>query len=225
MADGTNINLESEIEDYKERCREWFKTEVTEENSGRFRDLIKVGANIEKKIEAKRKSDKEPHLVAGKEIDAAAAALVEPVTKGRNFLNKMLTDFAKALEQKRMAEAREAARKAEEARKAAEVAAETAPDPFAAFDAQAAETKAVEAQSIAQERVQISSTEGVGRAVSLKVVGWIVTVTDAPVLVAHFANHPDVIEAARKAAQTVARSTKGAVAIPGAHIEADRKVA
>lgn len=226
MADLPNINIESEVEDFKERCRSWFKTDVTDENAPKVRDLIAEAGEIEKKVEARRKAEKQPHLDAGKQIDAAHATLVEPITKARDFLKKRLAKYLQALEDKRRAEAAEAARKAEEARKAAEAAAakSRAPDPFAAFDAQEAQEQAVEAARAASAPVNIAGHEAT-RAAGLRSY-WLVEVTDGEALVKHFAASPALIEEARKLAAAQVRAAKGApCGIPGIKITEDKRVA
>lgn len=224
MADGTNINLEAEIEDFKERCRPWFKEAVTADNAAQFRDLIAMGGDIEKKIEARRKAEKQPHLDAGKAIDSAHATLAEPIIKGREFLKKALGAFMLAEERRRREEAERAEREAAEARKAAEEAAKTGPDPFATFDAEQAEKVAQEASKVARAPVNVSGLES-SRAAGLRTY-WQVDVTDGPALVKHFAASPHMIEEARKLAAAQVRATKGdACGIPGIKIIEDKRVA
>lgn len=220
MADGTNISLEAEVEDFKERCREWFKVEASADNAAKFRDLIALGGEVEKKIEARRKAQKQPHLDMCKAIDSAHAALVEPVTKGREFLKKALGKFMLAEEQRRREEAARARREAEEARKAAEVEA----DPFADFDAQKAAEAAQDAAKAARAPVNVSGLE-TSRAAGLRTY-WQVDVTDGPALVKHFAASPHMIEEARKLAAAQVRAAKGAdCGIPGIAITEDKRVA
>lgn len=223
-ASGTNINLEAEVEDFKERCRPWFDTEVTAETAPRLRDMIAMGADIEKKIESRRKSEKQPHLDAGKAIDAAHATLAEPIVKARDFLKKRLAKYLQALEDQRRAEAAEAARKAEEARRAAEEAAKARPDPFADFDAQKAEEAASVARRAATAPANVSGIEN-ARAAGLRSY-WLVDVTDGEALVKHFASSPHMIEEARKLAAQMVRAAKGGdCGIPGIKITEDKRVA
>lgn len=220
MADRANMNLESEVEDFKDRCREWFQAEVTDETAAKFRDLIALGGDIEKRIEARRKAEKQPYLDTGKQIDAAHATLAEPVSQGRDFLKKRLGKYMLAEEEKRRAAAAEAARVAEEARKAAEAE----KDPFADFDAKQATEAAVEASKFARAPVNVSGIES-ARAAGLRTY-WLVDVTDGPALVAHFAASPHMIEEARKLAASMVRSAKGsACGIPGIQITEDKRVA
>lgn len=220
MADGTNINLEAEVEDFKERCRDWFKVEANAENAARFRDLIDEAGKIEKKVEARRKDQKQPHLDAGKAIDGAHAALAEPITKARDFLKKSLGKFMLAEEQRRREEAERARREAEEARKAAEI--ET--DPFAEFDAKQAQEAAHDAAKVARAPVNVSGLEAT-RAAGLRSY-WLVEVTDAVALVQHFNTAPAVIDAAQKLAASMVRSARGGdCGIPGIKITEDKRVA
>lgn len=221
MADGTNINLEAEIEDFKERCRTWFHTEVTADNAGRFRDLIALGLDLEKKVETRRKAEKQPHLDAGKAIDEAHRPLLETVTKGREHLKKMLGAFMQAEERKRREEAEAARRAADEAARAAE----ERPDPFAAFDAAKAQEKAKAAQETARAPVNVTSAEGTSRAAGLRSY-WNVEVSDGAALVKHFATSPHMIEEARKLAAAQVRAAKGGdCGIPGIKIIEEKRVA
>lgn len=216
----TNINLEAEVEDFKERCRPFFGVDATPDNAPQFRDLIAMGGDIEKRIEARRKGEKQPHLDAGKVIDAAHATLCEPVNKGRDYLKKSLSKFMLAEEARRREEAERARREAEEARKAAEAE----PDPFAQFDAKKAETVAVEAQRTAKTAVNVSGLE-TSRAAGLRTY-WVVDVTDGEALVKHFASSPTLIEEARKIAAQQVRAAHGAACgIPGIKITEDKRVA
>lgn len=216
----TNINLEAEVEDYKERCRGLFSTEVTADNAAQFRDLIAMGGEIEKKLEARRKAEKQPHLDAGKAIDAAHSILCEPINKGRDYLKKALGKYMLAEEQRRREEAERARREAEEARKAAE----SEKDPFADFDAKQAEETAREATKVATKPVNVSGFES-SRAAGLRTY-WLIEVANGAALVAHFASSPHMIEEARKLAAAQVRAAKGAdCGIPGIKIIEDKRVA
>lgn len=217
----TNINLEAEVEDFKERCREWFRVEATAENAPKFRDLIAMAGEIEKKIESRRKAEKQPHMDAGKAVDAMHAALVSPVSTARDYLKKSLGKFMLAEEARRREEAERARREAEEARKAAEVEKD---DPFATFEAKQAETVAQDAAKIARGPVNVSGMEAT-RAAGLRTY-WLVEVVDPSLLVAHFDTAPAVIEEARKLAQAMVRASRGdACGIPGIKITEDKRVA
>lgn len=215
----TNINLEAEVEDFKERCREWFRVDATAENAPKFRDLIAMAGEIEKKIEARRKAEKQPHMDAGKAIDTAHAALVSPVSTARDYLKKALGKFMLAEEQRRREEADRARREAEEARKAAEVE----QDPFVAFDAKQAETVAKDAAKAARAPVNVSGVEA-SRAAGLRTY-WLIDVSDGAALVQHFASSPHMIEEARKLAAAQVRAAKGGdCGIPGITITEDKRV-
>jgi hypothetical protein len=222
MADGQNISLEDEIEDFKEKCREWFPVEITDANASRFRDLIALGVDLNKRIEARRKAEKQPHMDAGKAVDDTHKALAEPVTKGADFLKGRLTKFMLAEEAKRRAAAEEAERIAALARKAAE--AEAQPDEFTEFVVQTTEAQAAEAAANAKAKVNIASAEGIARSAGLRTF-YEVDVTDGPALVAHFASSPHIIEECRKLAAAQVRAAKGACGIPGINVREEKRVA
>jgi hypothetical protein len=181
--------------------------EITAENAPALRDVIARGVALGKKIEAARKCAKQPHLDACKDVDADFKPVAEHVTGISNGAKGLLTPFLVA-EQKRQQEA------AAEARAWAEVLASKE------ASATAAET---EKQAAAAGRVE--SASGLARAISLRTYRS-ARVIDASALVAHFAGHASVIEAAEKLANAAIRDAKGEhVAIPGVEVVEEQRAA
>lgn len=216
-----NISLEAEALDYEGRVKNAEKVALNEDTAAATRDLIAEGVNLLKRIEDRRKTQKQPHLDAGREIDAAHEALASPVKRACDALKAVVAKYLQAIEAQRRAEA---ARAEEEARKAAE-AAKAEDDPFARFDAETAAETARDAARIAAKPVNLAGREA-GRAASLRTY-YLVEVTDAPALVQHFVESQTVIEAARVIAQTLIRASKGknVTGIPGIKIIEDKRVA
>lgn len=206
------------------------KAGISGNSQSKARSLKEDCAKLWKDAEAERKVQKEPHMAAAKAVDEAFKPVMDRVEQAGKALGAAITRYLEVEESKNRAAAAEAARIAQkESRKAMEAqrAAQASADPFEAFDASEADAKANAAQDQALRAAQSTratlTSDDTARAMALKVTGYDVTVTDAAALVAHFAAHPDVIEAARKAAASQARATNGAVSIPGVTITPIRK--
>lgn len=211
--------FEQRIADLDARIAAFAEQDVTEANAGEFRDMIGLGAALAKEIEAKRKEVKQPILDAAKDVDSTFNPLKVRAEQIGNPLKAKLQAFLK--EQQRLADEarREAQRKAEE--EAAKAAA-YADDPLLgdgvedAAKAAAAEARMAEAE--AKAKAAIKGSAGF-RAASIRTT-YKGEVTDAAAMVAHYASHPDVIEAALKAANAEIRSSKGSAKIPGVAVVA-----
>lgn len=227
--------LQTAAEALVEKCERLAKLDVTDDNASDLRTAAGEEPKLRKKLNDEKGVEKRPHLDANEEIEARYKRVLAKISTAAAAINKKLTDFVLAKEAAQKAEAervrKEAAEKqriADEAAKAAAAAA--APDPFEAFDAaeaakeaEAAQARAAEAERTASSRVAIVGGSGV-RATSLKSF-WSAEITDAALMVAHFADQPSVIEAALKLANAKMRETNGAAKIPGCKAHEDRRVA
>lgn len=204
-----------EIASLKERIAAF--PPITEANAGDARDLIGLAKKLAKDIDAKRDEEKRPHLEAGRAIDATYKPLFEAANAAPKPLSQAL--LAHINEQKRLAaEAAEKARRMaeEEARRAAELA----DDPILGEDMADAAKLAGQKAEIAAASVKtvatVKGSEGFRAAGVRK--SYKANVTDWTALVTYFAGHPDVRAAAEKAANAMARQSKGSVPIPGAEV-------
>lgn len=124
------------IADYIERIRQiaddagaWLDVREieTEADAEKLNDFMVGARRLEKEIEDKRQADKQPHLEAGRAVDARYKALVEPLQRTVDRVKPILTAYSKkkqAAEEGRRRAALEAAqREAEEAQRAADAAA------------------------------------------------------------------------------------------------------
>lgn len=206
-----------EIDNLKSRAEAF--GDVTEANAGEARDLIGLAKALAKAIDAKRDEEKRPHLEAGREIDGTYKPLVDSAKYACAPLEKALTDHIvaqkrKAEEARRAAEAKAAA----EAAKAKALAEDALLGEDAAADAKAAEN---EAKLVAAEEKQAGTVKGSEgfRAAGLRTVRK-AKVTNRALLIAHYANHPDVWELTTRLANAEIRAAKGApVSIPGVEVE------
>lgn len=115
--------MSDEIESALAAAREWLNAAGDPKTWGQpardkcqnFRDRI---AKLSAAAEAKRKSLKEPHIIAGREIDGAWNPLVTKAKDAADHLRDRLGDALKAERSRQAAAAVEAARIAEEGRRA-----------------------------------------------------------------------------------------------------------
>lgn len=194
-------------------------------------DFLTGVRGLFKRVEERRKADKEPHAEAAKAVDAAFKPLLDALEQIGADIKAKLTAFAVAEEARIKAEAAAARAAAEEAaRLAAEEAAKAAArgDMLAEMEAQqAADAAAKAAEKTAREpaRAQIASATGAGRTASLR-VSRKAAVANILLLFNHYRNHPDVTETLLRLANADIRAAKGAdVKIPGINIIEEKAVA
>lgn len=232
-ADQANMDLAAEVAHFAERCAALAKTPCNAETAPTFQALKSEAPKLKKRIEVTHETEKAPHLAAGRVVDAKYLPLIPKLKEAAEALQKVLTKFLDAEEARLKAEAAEAKRKAEEeAARAAKLAAEaeTAEDPFEAFD-KTEESRAVEAtaSSLARQaatpvKAKVVNADG-GRAAGLRSFGWLVEVTDPAALVAHYAHRTEFLELAMQMAKREATALKGQCTIPGAKLTEDRRAA
>ncbi len=228
-----NMTLFDEVENFLETCAAAATVDVDAERATFLRKLQKDEIALRRKIEATHRDEKEPHLEAGRAVDAKYKPLLTKVQDAIKAVTRKLTVFMEAEEAKARAAA-EAARKLaeEEAARAAALAAEAEAveedDPFAAFDTNEearkaeAEAAALKRQAAAPVKVNVASADG-GKAAGLRTVGWAVEVTDPSAFVAHFAERMEVLDLATKLAEREAKATNGQTKIPGCTLSPIRK--
>ncbi|MCL4715526.1 MAG: hypothetical protein KJZ75_11500 [Hyphomonadaceae bacterium] len=233
MSNLPNMTAADEVKHFVEQCAELAKAPCNAESAPKFRALQAEEVKLRKKLDETRKAEKEPHLEAGRAVDAKYQPLIGQVQDAVKAVTLALTKFLEAEEAKARAEA-EAKRKAaeEEERKARELAAaaEAEEDPFDAFDkteaSRAAEAEAASLSRQAAAPVKATVTNlGGGKAGGLRTVGWIVEVEDPSALVAHYADRMEMLELAKKLCAAEAKATKGQCKVPGVKIVADRRAA
>lgn len=196
--------------------------EVTGETCGHIKDMVDNALKLAKEIEETRKLVKQPHLDAGAAVDAAYNPLKARVEETARAVKKMVETWAIAEKAKAEAVAEAARKKAEEA---AKLAAEA--DPFLQDDDAVVEavTAAQTAQVQAKAASQVVSASGAGRASGLKPYRF-ADVKDPKAMVAHYAEHPDVLGAATKLANAAIRAAKGGpVNIPGVEVKTEMRLA
>lgn len=231
--DRANMTMADEVDYFIEACAVLADVQAAADTAPRFRALQAEEVKLRKRLDEARKTEKEPYLEAGREIDARYNPMIAKIQEAVRAVTRALTQYMEAEDARLKAEARAAAEQAEAEREraralAAEAAAES--DPFDAFD-RGEEARRVEAQaaSLARQaaspaKISVASQDG-GRAGGLRIVGWIVEIEDAVALVGHYAGRTEVIELARKLAAAEAKATKGQAKIPGVRLTPDRRAA
>jgi len=185
---------------------------ITSENAGALRDIVARGNDIKKRMEAARKDAKQPHLDAGKAVDAAFKPPIENTTGIVTTAKSRLQAYLIAEQERERAEA-EAARKAAEALKDDAIIGQRVTE--------IADAKAKQAEQAGR----VASQDGIAKVASLRTYRF-AQVDDATALVAHYASNPDMIALAEKLANADIRAAKGAeITIPGVTVAEEKRVA
>lgn len=193
--------------------------------AGKLNDVVKEIQTLTKSADKDRKAIKEPHLVAGRQVDADFKPIAER--------GKALIDQGKAkvtaymIEQQRIAD--EARRKAEaEAEKARKIAEQLANDALVGEsvqeDAKQAERAAQAAQAEASDAGRVGSVSGQSRVMSLR-KSYLAEITDPAAAAAHYANHPKLRDVIQAIANAELRSANKPESIPGIIIRTIQKAA
>jgi len=224
-------NPPKDADHYLEKLKEieplamqWSQGVVNAGNAGTLRDLIGSIKSIAKDAEKDRKATKEPYLEQGRKIDTDFKPVKTTADSYVAPLNKMLSDYLAAEERRKREEAEKARLEAEAKAKAAEALKD---DDFVGDHAsKVAEQAEIEAKR-AEREAENNSVKGNAdeRAMGLRTYRK-ASVTNAAMLVGHYANHPDVIAAAEKLANQEIRAAKGdEVSIPGIEIVEEKRAA
>ncbi len=214
----------TEVEKFRAKLSEfltaalaWAEAGIEDEAQAEDAAKVLVGLRtIAKQIEEKRVELKDPHLAAGRAVDAAFKPSLESAEKAMKKLKAAQTTFLaaekrKAQEAERVRIEAERAREEEAKKKAAE--AEAKGDLLAAAEA---EEKAAEAQR-AQKAVDTGPKIRGGGTRALAVVKrFHADLVDVRAAVVHYVDHPDVADLVIRIANADCRAAKGEMpTIPG----------
>lgn len=210
-----HIIAQLEAEAFAERCKALVVTTAADLTTAA--ELIDAEVRARKAAEKQRTTEKQPHLDAGRAVDAAWQPVTATLDAAIRPVKAQVLAFQQA-ERKRIAAEQEAARleaeRAQEAAIAALQSQEVAPWEAEALveqaDTAAAAVAAVEAASSQTTTIK---ADGV-RARSIKLV-WSVEVTDPAALVRALAGNAEVQAAAEKVANAMARAMKQSLALDG----------
>lgn len=206
--------------DYLERCKAL--TITSQEEAQAAAVLIDEGTKGKREADKARADEKEPHLTAGREVDASWRPAIETYDAGAKLVKAAATAWLVA-ERQRQEEVARIAREEEERRMheamQAMAAAQASNDAGAALEAELAAAQAdmaaeraaaLEAATAGPAQVR---AEGI-RARGLRTV-WDVEITDPVALVVALAKHPAVQEAAASVAKARVRVEHGSLDLPG----------
>lgn len=225
--------FQPKVQDFADAAGAWLDAgEIAdEEQAGKLNDFIVGCRGLFRQIEDRRKADKQPHLDAGKAVDAAYKRLTDPLQRAADRVKPLLTAYAakkaEAQERERQAAIEKARREAEEARKAAE-AADSRHD--VAGESEAAEAlKAAEKAEREAERMKasgaISSATGGGRTAALRTYYRAEITGMKQAVLWALDNHAGEVEDMLLRLANAAKRHDSAVEIPGVHFHAEKKVA
>lgn len=227
-------DLEPRVRAFADAAGQWLDKGAveTDEEAEKLNDLLTGLRGVAKEIETKRKASKEPHLEAGRAVDAAFSKLLDPLKKAADKVKPILTAFASkkaAAERERQREAaEEAERKAREAAEA-KAAADARNDVMGAAEAEEAEKEAAEAAKAAERQAaearRIGSASGGGRTAALRIVRR-AKITSARQCFLHYEGREEIAALLTQMANADIRAAKGAaIAIPGIEIIEEETIA
>lgn len=197
---------------------------ITSDTAEAARDVIARAQGMAKKVESARKEAKQPHVDAGREIDAEFKPLKAELDTMIGSIKRSLGAYLQEEERRRIAEAESARKVAEEAAAFAKEADGDIAERAAEF-ARKREQKAALAEGLAQSGARVESRAGIARAASLRTYRF-AEITDAEAAARHFAKHPDILAAIEKVANAEIRAAKGGdVSIPGVAVKEEKRVA
>lgn len=231
MTEAGHNNPPTDAELYKgqiNELRERIETfpDITVDNEGDANDLIQLTKKLAKEIDNKRKTLKQPHLDAGREIDGTFNPLKAEAEATAKPLKDKLSAHLREQERIARAKAAEAARIAEEERKKAEEERQhvmPADEAEVTAKAEAAELAASAAQAQAENARTAKGSYGL-RASGLRTKKEVV-ITDPVAIVRHYHKHPQVIELCHKLAKADVRSGMTEANIEGIAIKEVREIA
>lgn len=237
MMNNLHNNPPSPVELYAEKVKAYASNveafaQITDDNAKECADVIRFGGALAKEIEDSRKTEKEPHLEAGRAVDAAYKPLTDTTATVQAKLKKLLLAFQ---QEKERAAAKAAQEAAAALRKAQEEAAKAEPeeDPFLAAMATPAPDVAVAAADLkaASEAVtasrKVETVSSGFRALSRR-VKWSAKITDPVALAMHYAKAGkiEMMDTLQKMADADARYAKGSpLNLPGAEAVSEEVLA
>ena len=221
--------LTLEIQDKLEQAQNWLKTAPkapTETDANMARNMQAALLQLNKRADAMHKAEKQPHLDAGRAVDAKFEfrKLVATVA---DRLRDVFTAFMKAEEVRARAEAQkkfeEERQKAQEERNAAEKERERLEreDPALAL---ITEPEPLPELPLAPEPVKIQVGGGIGRKAGLKTV-YIGRILDWQKVIQHFSGHQQIRDLLQKLVDADVRLNKVQCSIPGVEVVEERVAA
>jgi len=208
--------------------KQWEGVEITVENAGRLNDFFEGARKTAALIEKQRKVEKEPHLEAGRMVDAAYKAVGSVIEKVVESARKALSAHAqKVAREQELAKqaAMEAARKAAEEAAAAAAEAEDEVEKAEALQKQEEALQAALEAEAAKTTGRVESESGMGRTTALRT--YYHAQVDDPIKAVSwlYRNHPgELCALVERLANAATRSDKE-LQIPGVSFRKEEKIA
>lgn len=197
-----------------------------DDTAGKANDFLTQLRAEYKAAEDERKKEKQPHLDAGKAVDARYKPITERLTKATDAIKKMLTPYLQKKqreeEEARRREQEEARRRAEEERKRAEELAKQGNAIEAEIAAEEAAKATEEAEKIEQAPARASAKGEMGRAATLRTT-YTGEIADFDKCLAHYKGHVAIRETLQKLINADVRA--GTHTIPGVRVRQQRSAA
>lgn len=223
--------LAEKVRDFADAAGAWAdKARVSDEDQAqRLNDFLAGLSGVKKQVEARRKAEKEPHLAAGRTVDAAFKKLTDALAKSEKMAKTILTDWLKEQEAKRQERQRRLAEELAQKRREAEAAAQAAQernDAMGAVEAEQAIADAQAAQEAAQRpgKAQVESATGAGRRRSLRTHRFPV-LNSVNTALLHFRDHPKMRDLlVTLAADEIRHAKDPAHTVPGFTIKEEQRL-
>ena len=203
--------LDAEIIELQDRAHEWIKSIggkiETKEHADKAANYADAFAKLSKRASETHKSEKEPHLKAGRDVDARWKPLAEKADTAKTWM-KRATDVFLIAENERIKE--QARLAAEEARKQAEAARVTDDAPIATTRPAAPAPVAI---GTSGKRIALREYQVVEIADLPAFIGYLAAMDPAP---------PDLVEVAQKIAR---RMVSAGVTPPGITTKTEQRAA
>ena len=221
--------LTLEVQDKLEQAQTWLKTipqTPSETDANMARNMQAALLQLNKRADVLHKAEKQPHLDAGRAVDAKFD-FRKAVATVADRLRDVFTAFMRAEEARQRAEAQrrfeEESRKAEDARKAVEEERQRLEreDPGLAL---ITEPEPLPELPRAPEPVKIQVGGGVGRKAGLKSV-YIAKIVDWQKVLQHFSGHQQLRDLIQKLVDADVRLNKTQCSIPGVEVVEERVAA
>ncbi len=222
-------DLMTKARDVADAAAAWKEAgKITDETQAeKANDFLAGARKLLKAVEDRRKTEKEPHLDAGRKVDAAFGDIKTIIDKAASMVKPILADYMReqerAAEERRREEVRKAVAEAEAAQKAAEQA-QARNDVVGEAEAEKAAKEAEDARKAAEkpQSAKVGSATGGGRRTSLRTTRF-AEITSINTAMLHYRDHPEMRVLLLKLANADIRAAKGEkVDLPGFAIKEER---
>lgn len=221
----------AKVRDFSDAAAEWKESGAIDdkETAEKAGDFLSGARKLFKEIEEKRKAEKQPHLEAGRTIDAEFKKLTSAIETAVAWVKKPLEAYMQEqerIDRERKAEEERKARAEAEAAARAQAEAEARNDIMGQEEAKAAAEEAQQRQQEAQkvETAKVGSATGGGRRTAMRTERK-AQIESVNLAFAYYRDRPEVTALLVQLANADIRAAKGAdITLPGFKIITERKL-